>query len=475
MDKSQFRQMPDREFQRMLEEALDQAPESDLGGQIDPFHNALNQILWGLALILVTLNLWNLNILLPGVGMILLVLGFRSLRRENLWFTGGHGAALGLLVWWLIRYFLNLTPYRDHPLISELLLWWSVMNQVLRFGILVCLRNAVRQVQKKAGLPPHGGNGILVWYVLSLGLGLIGDIGLGAWLWIGLYVLQINSLFRLNRELAQAGYAISPAPVRLSQNQVLTLYVLAVAVLTLTAYGCCSRYPMDWEPAPEVTVRQDLLDLGIPGEILADLTQEDLLRLAGAERVELDVQEFDMDTGREGDQLRLTGIGIQLSGGEGRWIILHHFQWLEDRDFPGTEVLRLSPEGMDDHRDRTGSYSGRVLYDTADGTYASAYYNFQEAYVELPEFWKPYLGHGSTFFFASFSFPQGAENPRGYVLYEITQGKDDTNIASYLDYVHQNSQLQFPVQTAIEFIQGFHASSDEVFQRAESWLDCGTK
>ena len=45
----------------------------------------MNRILFGMALCAITLNFLCLNYILPAVGTVLLLLGFRTLRRENRW------------------------------------------------------------------------------------------------------------------------------------------------------------------------------------------------------------------------------------------------------------------------------------------------------------------------------------------------------------------------------------------------------
>lgn len=50
----------------------------------------MNRILFGMALCAITLNFWCLNYILPAIGTVLLLLGFRTLRRK----TAGSAAAL---------------------------------------------------------------------------------------------------------------------------------------------------------------------------------------------------------------------------------------------------------------------------------------------------------------------------------------------------------------------------------------------
>lgn len=77
----------DREFDRMLEEELTRMPLPDGAvAVVTPWQKAMRRIVWGLGLTTLTLNLWHLDHLLPAAGVLLLFLGFRTLRRENGWF-----------------------------------------------------------------------------------------------------------------------------------------------------------------------------------------------------------------------------------------------------------------------------------------------------------------------------------------------------------------------------------------------------
>ena len=58
-------------------------PDDGLVEEITPWRRAMKRALLGIALNLVTLNFWCLNYLLPAIGTLLLLLGFRALRREN--------------------------------------------------------------------------------------------------------------------------------------------------------------------------------------------------------------------------------------------------------------------------------------------------------------------------------------------------------------------------------------------------------
>ena len=51
---------------------------------VTPWKRAMGRVLAGMALTALGTNLWGLNYLLPGIGLVLMLLGFRLLRREEI-------------------------------------------------------------------------------------------------------------------------------------------------------------------------------------------------------------------------------------------------------------------------------------------------------------------------------------------------------------------------------------------------------
>ena len=78
--------MNDREFDALLESAAPELPPDDVARDVTPWRRAIGNILGGSAMCSITLNFFCLNYLLPTIGVILQLLGFRPLRRENGWF-----------------------------------------------------------------------------------------------------------------------------------------------------------------------------------------------------------------------------------------------------------------------------------------------------------------------------------------------------------------------------------------------------
>ena len=123
-------------------------------------------MLIGMGLTTVTLNFLYLDYILPAIGMVLLLLGLRSLRRENRWFGACYGITVLRAVYVFASLILNSTIWSsgiyDMPQVSVL----TGISLILLFVEFFCLWGGFRAVQRKAGLTPHAGGAValMVWY-----------------------------------------------------------------------------------------------------------------------------------------------------------------------------------------------------------------------------------------------------------------------------------------------------------------------
>ena len=246
-------------------------------------------------------------------------------------------------------------------------------------------------------LPPHAGGAaaLMVWYGI---LGILAVIGYSGLLLgvavIVMYVLTLRSLWKLSKELDEAGYGVRPAPVRVSDRAVAGALAAVLALGCACGYLLGGRYPMEWAPvdAGEHSGVEEskarLLALGVPDYVLNDLTAEDLAACDGAILVVVDVDDYPVNSGRrvshsywiggerhtnihtvyDVKELRITGVGVELPGE--RWMLIQHFLWTTPPGFCGTESIQLWPAyraGMEGWRSG-GALTGRVLYDEGGPT-----------------------------------------------------------------------------------------------------------
>ena len=219
----------DLRFDELLrEDAAALPPPAD--GEITPWRTAMDRILWGMGLTTITLNFLWLDVLLPAIGAVLLVLGFRTLRRENAPLRWGYRLALLALAIRFAGDVLAALPVDvgNAP---------AYVHIPVTLALYVCLWRGMVGVSRAAGAEKPAAPAAGAMAVFYAALTALALIGLEGWLLVlpllALYLFLLRSMVRLSRSLTDTGYAITAAPVRLSDSAVLwsALGALLAAVL----------------------------------------------------------------------------------------------------------------------------------------------------------------------------------------------------------------------------------------------------
>lgn len=472
--------MTDADFEAMLARSVPDTPPEEIVAEVTPWRRAMNRILFGMALCAITLNFLCLNYILPAIGTVLLLLGFRTLRRENRWLGGCFAITVIRAVYFFATLVLNTTILQSAMFTPAVTTALTAVNAVLLLALYFCFWRGLLAVQKKAGLPAQTGGALalIVWYALVC---VLAAVQYGGWvvpiaMLVG-YGCILRSLCRLSGALDEAGYAIAPGPVRVT-DRCLVLVIAAVLGIGCTlGYLFGGSYRMDWQPADTsaqtqtAAIRQQLLGLGFPEDVLNDLTPEDIAACDGALRVVTEAEDYPVNDGRnvlweaynekneryyvqdtvyDVKELRLTGVAVQLPGERETWRVYHHFLWTTDPGFCGTEVLQIWPadENISDGWRFAGDMTGRVLYDRGGQTFTASYHTLgRQTYTADSVFFGQ---RTNTDLFAPFSMPRHAERARGYVAYSTTAVQSGCLLNSWINYTHQQSWLQYPVVTAME-------------------------
>lgn len=499
MSSHEWETMKDKDFEAMLEYSICELPPDDIVTAVTPWKKPINRVLAGMALTTITLNFWCLNYILPAIGIILQLLGFRTLRNENRWFRNCFIVSAIRTAYFLLTLILNTTIIRSSVYDFQMTSVLAAVNLVLLFIDFVCLWRGFIFVQQKAGLSPHAGGAaaLIVWYALICLLALVKYNGLfiaGAMV-VG-YIFIIRNLYTLSKELDEAGYVIHTAPIRVTDCGIVISLVSFLLIGCVCGYTFGGSYPMEWtelnmaEHADVEDIKAHLLSLGFPEYVLKDVSIEDIAACEGALQVVVDVTDEPVNDGRTvvteygggGDQymvqdtvydvqeLRITGIGVQIPGERERWMIFHHFCWITDSDFYGTESIQLWPVYRDisEGWHSAGDVTGRVLYDRNGKTFVADYYFLgSQTFTPNSVFWE---NQSNTDVFAAFSMPRNGEHQRGYVAYPVDEAQDGYIISSWFNYTHQSSWLQYPAMTAMEKRMGAGLNDAGAFKTIQDAL-----
>ncbi len=482
MDERNVHAFEEEQFEAFLKEGAMELPTEEMIRGVNPWRSATNRILWGFGLITVTLNFFGLQYILPLLGYLLLLQGFRMLRRENHWFRTCWILTmprLGIFLFHLITQATLWPELQSFVLPEQILTWVGVLLALFHY---IAFWNALTEIQHRAGITPHGGAiwGLIFWYLMMCLLGVINYSGiLLAGGMILLYILILRQLYKLSKELDTAGYSIHPADIRVPAWMVSGITIACLLAGMLCGKLFFNRFPMDWQwQAPQTDavlagIRTQLEEKGFPTQVLADLTEEDLRECWNAKAVVVQTEEVPVNDGRQvrewiGDtihystvydekELLFTHIAVQL---EDRWKMFHHFQWVGDANFPGTEALYIDiddrwwmeDKSTDDNGITVGGerYTGQLLYDDATGTYASPHFALEkEAHIQNKVMTLIGMGIGHNQVLGDFSFPAKGRNRRGYVSYEGRMNdSDQLYFTAWVTYMHQKNRWNFPATTA---------------------------
>lgn len=499
----------DLRFDELLrEDAAALPPPAD--GEITPWRTAMDRILWGMGLTTITLNFLWLDVLLPAIGAVLLVLGFRTLRRENAPLRWGYRLSLLALA---IRFAGDVLAALPVDVGNTL----AYVHIPVTLALYVCLWRGMVGVSRAAGAEkpaaPAAG-AMALFYALLLPLALI---GLQGWLLVMpiliVYAAILRNMWKLTRSLEDMGYTITAAPVRLPGWAVLwgSLAAMLAAVLLTAFLG--QRYPMDWHTrsdAPQsVPIRQELLEKGFPSYVLDDLTAEEVSRMAGTVRVYRQVERLYSDTDYrtittthymsdpdrplvfdrtitdvdgEGErhytyvyrvydtlEQTMTHVAVELPEEDGvrRYIYIHHLTYAAPPS-PYTEMLELWPAWQTQGDWFPGGHvSGRVLCERNGTAQAAAFHTLKSGSQQVSDLFGTRQTQRIT---AGWSFPRGVESPRAYVFYDALRGQDGWVIESWANYVCQTAPV-YPFRDAAALWHSYGSDAYSLRQTALQVFD----
>ncbi|MBQ7291406.1 MAG: hypothetical protein IJW76_06775 [Clostridia bacterium] len=472
MSEKNFGAMNDAEFEEMLAEGIESSlPSEEVVELVSPWHKSVKRVLWGFALTLLDLQFLYLQYILPATGFFMLLFGLRALRKENKFFSAAYVLAWVRSVYFFSTLIINASAMHSDIYESNFMWVLAYINVLFTLATVYCFVFGFRGVLQKTGGEDGAKwlNKLAVWYTVFAVAAVISiQSTLIALAFMVCFVFIVVGIARVSRSLSWAGYAITPAKVRVSDKCLCAAVLGTVALGIALVYFFGAKYPMKWQAEENVhsaearEVMAELEALGFPKDILADLTEEEILACRGAKSVYVESGEHALNDGRTVEykyeengivhikkyreydvhELVMTQVIVSLPS-EGvhirsRLRVFHHFRFKEEAEYYGTELLDIVPLYYDEWR-KTSDISGRVLYD-GENTYTSPYYSLDE--TSVPGFFslEPHIR-------AAFSLHKEGTNKRGYVSYEVTgiREKPYDSLIQVI-FVHRTDKFTYPLK-----------------------------
>ncbi len=471
MAEPRWNDMTDERMESMLKDMLPELPPDDVSAATNPWSSTMLKLIWGLGLTSITIHFFKLELILPAVGWVLILLAFRTIRGENGWFRACWLLSAVRVAATVFTFVLNGTIWNQT--VCETAAFRVVNGGLLLLQLVtdVLLWCGLRTVRRKAGLSPGAwsAGALLLWHflVFVIAVNQMNFTAAGLVL-LAVYGAILASLRRLFHTLDQAGYGLEASPLNIS-NGVLAIVLAAVTVVGGGAgFLLFHSYPMDWRPVtvevrPEIaSVKEHLAALGFPQDVLEDLSDEDVLALKGAKRVVTGTGLYPVNEGRweetspksfetvyDVEELRISGVAVELDGERERWQLIHHFRWEVNPGFWGTESIQLWPAWrLGEGWKQAGDLTGRLLCVGDNVTYEAPYYSVEEKTYGQTDLFDD--SQTKTDIFAVFSLPRKSEQQRGYICYPVEEVNDGWIIDGWINYTHQASPWQYPNLTAMD-------------------------
>ena len=474
----------DLRFDQMLRENASALPPAM--AEVNPWREAMWLVLWGMGLTTITFNFLYLDMILPALGGILLVLGFRTLRQEN------------RALQWCWRLSIAIASVRSAsfalaalPVDVKNIPAYAVM--AMTFALYCCLWRGMVGVSRAAGAEkpaaPAAGALVIFYAVICV----LAFLELSGWLAVLpvliAYIVILRNLVKLARSLADTGYAIHAAPVRLPSTAVLWGYLGLTLAAVLLAMFLGQRYPMNWQvrdDAPQdETIRAELLDLGFPEQVLDDLTAEEAAHMSGAVKVYAETEplyerdiyrevttsvwnndppprwEYSSAEKRPDGSYRYTYrvydvyenavthvVVLVEEAGRQRAVVLHYAAI--DRPFGDclAEGMEIWPvwQGNEESWSPGGWYSGRLLCEKDGQSYAADFYSVESGSYETTNIFGTTQNTGMI---AEWSRMRRGENTRAYLLYDAEMLTPELpSLYSWCNYVRQTKPV-YPFRDAL--------------------------
>ena len=455
-------------------------PEGEIS-RINPWSKPIGFITWGFILTTLHLNFAYLQYILPTIGVTLIFFGFRSLRKENKYFTA-------LWIFSIIKLFLQLAELvrvssplnvADYPVLAigtVMIAFQIIMFLVFQAALNKVFEKAGKNVQEKP----------LLWasvWTLAVYLIALSPFSSSWLVFIPMmicYYIIVRSLFRVGDQLDDTGYILTNAPVSISNRTFGWAYCLIALALVITCsiyYNHLQLDPQAYEPPRITEARQRLLDLDFPCEALQYLKDEDVELLREAKDVEVFSKQLMFDpkkiehresfgnrtyithTYEPGKKnMEVTTIYIEMP--EKLLYVMQYFTWQG-----GTPVWQdgLLIAGENKAEDKEIVSSG-LFYEKKGTQYIADFPRLAcDRYTYNSFFGEDY----SIVISGALSYPFGSERQGGYVLYRYTVETDSDLFGShaYFSYVHLSSPLRIPYARTDDLImRGAYTFYDELQQ-----------
>ena len=418
------------------------------------FYTAREYLIPGLFFTFFSIRISILPYILQILSAYWIFRGLGKLQNHNKNLREAYALSAGLLFWQMLLLGLLVSPVAQTPLFSASPIPALAVTG-LRMALLLLIRRGLKEMCSFYEITSERDPflWLSVWLTSITALGLLfpeisGSFLMGASMVIWFIALMV-SCFRLTEEML-ALMPVFPEPELSPGERRLTKLYFPVCILLTGTCVFWNHLSLDTaEKAPvsqeAQAVSQKLSSLGIPAEILSDLSQTDLLRMKDASAVHTDSQKIYFSnqlysSGQElpKESLSATAVYVRLS--HNRAAVIEHFRingfspWWQD-----SFAIFPDPVPAEDR----SPISGHLLFSRGGTDYTAPISRLQKGIRTSASLFGPSSSYCIS---GAFSFPYGSQNQRGYILYETQLPDLQSVYLMSFNYYHAGHPFHIPYQ-----------------------------
>lgn len=413
------------------------APPDDDVEQVNPWAAPIESICWGLILSTIHINALYLQYILPSVGIMLVYLGFRSLRHINKWFRIAWVlSVVQMMLQLLFLAFISLPFFESLQNLPAIFIVYSLFY----LGLFLTFRKALQVVFLNAGVKQQ--RDPLLWasiWTVLISICAIPPLATNIFVLVPLvifYFFIIRSLFSVGKELNNVGYRFTNAPVKTSKTLVGIGYLFSCLILVIgcTVYG--NHVPVDASVYPEAEntqIASSLVALGAPASSLSVLSEESLYLLSDTIIIETDSADltFPNSLGPEHSRLNATTVFFRQPNHD--LYILVYFDWQKGSALWNDGFYIMSPESFQ-------LLEGSLVYEKNGTRYQAPIPRLYSGVMTQNSFLGASAFEGIS---GGVSYPFKTKNQQGYVFYYQSAAVSEYAWSGF-NYAHYTLPLRLP-------------------------------
>ncbi len=446
-------------------------PSDDELPVVNPWSKPIGFITWGFILTTFHLNLLKLQYILPTIGVVLIFIGFRSLRSENKYFKMAWILSIFRLLYHLLDLILISSPLTIIKFLEGNL---GIFMLVVQITMFLLYHAALKETYKRADRIMEGNPLIWIsWWTAVLGLLALSSVS-SSWLiaipMMIFYIGIANALYRIGDSLDDARYLIRNADIKISNRSFGWSYILislAIVVISSVFFNHMKLDSKEYSSPIPTAAREQLMAINFPSEALLHLSNDDVLLISDAINVEvfnellmfdpIEVQHEDTSEGytqitnsyNPGKQnMQATTIYVEMP--EKEIYVMQYFAWKDGKPFWQDGITVSLGEDFDNLK----LVSSGLFYDKNGQKYAAEFPRLTAEEVTVNTMFGRNTG---PLISGALSYPYRSQNQGGYLLYGYEVEEEIYLTYSVFNYMHHETPTLLPYRKIedIMFQDGF--------------------